>query len=178
MARRHEPRVDSPLSPWSLDPLRDSGQGIEGENQQVNVIRHDHPGFEFVEPLHARAGAKGVCDLKGYLGVGAPWRSLTLDQCPVHRGESLSWRRKDHVRLRRGKRATQTPSHEEMGSFGLDVRQSAAIFGHFGGWLSGKLKHAPQYKRMDFPTLATGWYRSSHANARSRRPRCCAAIQP
>ena len=148
----------------SFQPSHQHRHGNPRKNQQMHVVRHDHPGTQFVKvslglPGHNSAGNQ-ISDTsvrEPALPSALPIQSTVLS----HEGLSGSCLRSGSGPGRQ--RSPQAPGQEEVSMMGMIVGQPSAVFGHEEEWqakppappkglhwdrrISRKCRRCPQYFR-------------------------------
>jgi len=122
-------------SSGSLQPAHDRSDFHFRRNQNVNVVRHDHPRVKPVKPAPMLAVFDCVGNQAGYRGISQPKGTARFFlQLSIPGYESVSRSRigfQNLLTTRRGKRPVQSPGYKQSCAGRLQVRQIPSILSHF-----------------------------------------------
>jgi hypothetical protein len=106
-------------------------RGSFGEDQRVNMVAHQNPGTEFVVPAFNPLIQRCDYQVRDRFQAQIHRPLLSGIEIPVNPDKRLSSREFSRRRISRlRKTPVQMPCGKEPFSFGKDVRQAAAVFGH------------------------------------------------
>lgn len=119
----------------TFEPARDCGQGNQGCQQQMNVVRHENPGMQFIEAPASLTIQNLFRDYLRNLGIRQPLRPLRLPiQLAIFGCKSVAGRRvrfQQVFSLAYRHRTPQAPVEEYRDTFGMQMRQSSSIVKHW-----------------------------------------------
>lgn len=123
----------------TLQPARDRGQRYVRRDQDMDVVRHDHPGVKLVKPSLTFARFNGVRHEIGDSRIAQPtWSEARPVQFSILYKESVS---RPGIGLQDAcngrQRSVQAPGQKIGGSVGLKVGHSSSVFGHRDSKMTG-----------------------------------------
>jgi len=112
-----------------FDPVRYLGQRHLRQYQHVHMVGHDDPSVQLIK-LPALAGANRFHYLARDSRIAQPQRPMALAQRTILCGERVAGSCINDVGRRNGQRPMQAPSHKQILTIRMKMRQPSSILGH------------------------------------------------